>query len=608
MMRPISSDRPPIVLTRHFFSSLFDLGFLSDAGVESLKRTLLGCLAGAIAIGLLLTRVFIVKYGALSSAPPDVYERGVMADHAFLIAIPMWMVAAAVSLVGHSLFPDQTDFRVLMVEPLSRLTIFGSKLASLLLFISLIIAATHVALLPLATLTLIGTLKTGSGALVATALSFAFSSVIGSICAALAVVALHGTLVLLAPRARLLAFSGTVRSISIGVLVLSLPLIGRLPGTAGAFASGASASGAWWLSWAPPMWFVGLERYLIGDARLATLAAQAAIITLIVSLVTLASYVLLYRRFDRVVLQPSHSVARADTRAATRSRYRWNAREAGPLTLNRTPLFLDGTRGLGGVGALLNRRAPVRHAVSQFAWITIRRSVMHQGLVVALLSAVAGFVLNGLLSADGWNEPLRMQGRSPLLLALLGAPLTMIFLSIPAIRLALSLPLDCKSNWIFRMTEDAAGRTEVAAANVGLVFLLGVALPLALLGPVQWWMLGPAAFGVIAIEALAGWLLVEWSMSEWRRIPFTCSYIPGKGFVPLMFLKGFHAYVFFGLLTTLILRLSLGRPRVMLTVAAVIGAAAAALTISRNRNAPAIPLTFDDELPTDVNPLRLDTD
>jgi hypothetical protein len=573
------SHRPIVVLTRHFFAALFDFGFLSDAGVESLKRTLLGCLAGAIAIGLLLTRVFMAKYAALSAAPPEIYERAVMADHAFLIAVPMWIVAGAVALVGHSLFPDQTDFRVLMAEPLSRLTIFASKLAALLLFVSLFIAAAHVALLPLAALTMIGAIKTGS--IVATTLAFAFSSVIGSICAALAVIALHGALVLLAPRARLLACSGAVRSLLIGLLVLSLPIIGRLPGTAGAFAS----PGAWWLSWAPPAWFVGLERWLIGGgdasraalAALDALAAQAATATVLVLAITIASYVLLYRRFDRIVLQSSQAAgSAADARAWTQSLHRWAA-----------------------------GRAPVRHAVGRFTWITIRRSVLHQGLVVALLAAAGGFVLNTLLSTDGWKTPLPTTGRSPLLLALLGAPLTMIFLSVPAIRLALSVPLDRRSNWIFRMTEDAAGRTEVAAANVGIVLWLAVALPLALLGPLQWWMIGPSALGIILIEALTGWLLVEWSLAEWRRIPFTCSYIPGKGFVPLMFLKGFHAYVFFGLLTTIILRLSLGRPRVVFAIAAIAGVAAAALSLTRRRNAAAAPLTFDDELPTDVNPLRL---
>jgi hypothetical protein len=568
----VLNERPGIVLTRHFFTSLFDFGFLSDEGAESLKRALLGCLAAAIAIGLLLTRVFMAKYGALSTAPVEVYERIVIADHAFLMAVPMWIVAAAVGLVGHALFPDQTDFRVLMAAPLSRLTVFASKLASLLLFVSLFIAGTHIALLPLAALTMIGAMKTGS--VLAAAMAFAFSSVIGSLCAALAVVAVHGTLVLLAPRTRLLAFSGTVRSLLIGMLVLSLPLVGRLPGTAEAF-----ASRAWWLVWAPPAWFVGLERWLIGDTSRASLAAQAGAAIVIVFAVTVASYVLLYRRFDRVVLQPAAS---QDPRRGSRSLNRW----------------------IGRVGSA---SAPVRHAVGRFVWITVQRSVLHQGLVVALLAATGGFVLNGLLSVDGWGEPLRTSGRSPLLLALLGAPMMTMFLAIPAIRLALSVPVEPQSNWIFRMTEDVDGRAEVAAANVGIVLRLGVVLPLAMFGPLQWWALGSASLGIIVIEALTGWLLVEWAMADWRRIPFTCSYIPGKGFVPLMFLKGFHAYVLFAFLSTLILRVSLNSPRVVIAVAAVIGGTASALSVHRNRNASGTPLIFHDELPTDVNPLRLDT-
>ncbi len=221
-------DRPESVLTRHFFTSLFDFGFLSDDGAESLKRAMLGSLAVALAIGLLLTRVFMAKYSALSKGSFDDYARAVVADHAFLMAIPMWVVAGAVGLVGHSLFPDRTDFRILMAEPLSRLTIFSSKLAALLLFVGLFVAAAHLALLPLAALTLVGAMKTGS--ILTTALAFGLSSLSGSLFAALAVVAIHGLLVLFAPRGTLLAVSGAVRSALIGGLVLSLPLIGRLPG------------------------------------------------------------------------------------------------------------------------------------------------------------------------------------------------------------------------------------------------------------------------------------------------------------------------------------------------------------------------------------------
>ncbi len=201
-----------------------------------------------------------------------------------------------------------------------------------------------------------------------------------------------------------------------------------------------------------------------------------------------------------------------------------------------------------------------------------------------------------------------MRGRSPFLLTLLWAPMAMMFLAIPAIRLALSVPLDLRSNWVFRMTEDVAGRAEAAAANVRIVLVIGVALPLVLLGPVQWWVLGPSAAAIVVLEALIGWLVVEWVMADWGRIPFTCSYIPGKGFVPLMFVKAFASFMVFTTGTTIVLRVSLARPRAALVGALIAGAAAGALSLRRRRQAPLTPLMFDDELPTEVNPLRLSAD
>ena len=151
------------MLTRHFFASLFDFGFLSDDGAESLKRALLGSLAVAIAVGLLLVRVFMAKYSELlGRSRPRPIASAVVADHAFLMAVPMWIVAAAIGLVGESLFPDEMDFRILMAEPLSRSTIFGAKLAALLLFAGLFVAGAHVGLLPLAALTMIGAVRTGA--------------------------------------------------------------------------------------------------------------------------------------------------------------------------------------------------------------------------------------------------------------------------------------------------------------------------------------------------------------------------------------------------------------------------------------------------------------
>ena len=568
MGEPDVRDRPEVVLARHFFTSLFDFGFLSDDGAEALKRAMLGSLAVALALGCLLVRMFMQKYGALSDGPPEAYQLAVVADHAFLMAVPMWFVAAAIGLVGESLFPDQTDYRILMAQPLSRPTIFGAKLVALLVFGGLFVVGSHLALLPVAILTMIGMFKTGS--FLTTAMAFAFSSALASLFAALAIVAVHGLLVLFAPRGRLLAFSGAVRSIIIGGLLLSLPLVARLPAADRAF-----ARHAWWLPLAPPAWFVGLERWLIGDTRYTALAAQAAIGVVVALVISVVSYVLLYRRFDRVTLQPS-AVQKGD--AKDRSLARWNG------------------------------RVPVRHAIGRFVAITIRRSALHQGLVVGLLAAAGGFVLNSLLNANGWYEPFETRRKQALINTLFWAPMTMIFLAIPAMRLAIWIPLDLRSNWIFRMTEDVAGRAEVAAANVRAVLALAVAVPLALIAPLQWWTLGASAFGVLLVEVSIGWLLVEWTMSDWRRIPFTCSYLPGKGFVPHMFVKGFASYIVFSVASVLVLRICLAIPAAAAVFAFVFAGVAGVLSFFRSRHSRETNLIFEDELPTDVTPLRLSAD
>ena len=107
---------------------------------------------------------------------------------------------------------------------------------------------------------------------------------------------------------------------------------------------------------------------------------------------------------------------------------------------------------------------------------------------------------------------------------------------------------------------------------------------------------------------MIGWLLVEWLMADWCRIPFTCSYVPGKGFVPHMVVKGFASYVVFTVASGLVLRLSLFRPQAALVLALILGAAATVLGVRRARDARHTSLNFEDELPVDVTTLQLNAD
>ena len=547
-------DWPAAILARHFFGALFDFGFLSDAGAESFKRLLLGAAAVAGALGLLLVRVFVGKYANLANAPIDRYVAAATADHAFLIALQMWVVAAAVALVGHSLFPDERDFRILMAEPVGRAEIFAAKLAALLVFAALFAVGAYAALLPLFGLTLLG--SQASGGPLSWGAAYSVACLVADLFAALAVVALHGVLVLIAPPTRLVAIGAAVRSLLLCLLVLALPLIARLPASATAW-----THGAWWLAWAPPATFTAFERWLLGDAGRSALALQALMTTAAAAVIAATSYVILYRRFDRVILRP-------------------RARPAGPA---------------GNRGRIATGRHSTRQAVLAFVRATFGRSVLHQGIVLSLMAAGGGLVVNGLLSP----EPRAL---------LLWAPFPLIIVGVPAVRLALSVPIEPRANWIFRMTDDRDVHADVVGAGVQTVFALGVAIPIALVAPFQAVWFGWQALLLVGVESLIGWLLVEWLMRDWRRIPFTCAYVPGKGFVPQMFVRGLGAFIVFTTAGAALLALSVVRPSVAAIPWCVLAAAGIVLLRRRRRLAVDTILAFEDDLPTDVSPLRLNVD
>jgi hypothetical protein len=112
----------------------------------------------------------------------------------------------------------------------------------------------------------------------------------------------------------------------------------------------------------------------------------------------------------------------------------------------------------------------------------------------------------------------------------------------------------------------------------------------------------------MVVEALVGWLFVEGLMRQWRRVPFSCSYLPGKGFVPHMFVKGVAGYLLFTALTGALLQRAAAPGAATIVVVLILSAVAAALARSRASHAAAGTLMFEDEPPTDIIPFRLGGD
>jgi hypothetical protein len=180
---------------------MFDFSVLSTAGADSFRHWLLTAAGAAIALGLLLTRMYSVKYAVLSTvSSPEPYRLAVLGDDLFIIGLPMLLVAFVTLLVGDALFPNARDFRVLGPLPIRKMVIFRAKLGALLLFAGLFIGALHAALVPLVLLTSVNPWLQGS--ILSRVMVWLIVGVTASVFAVLAVTAILGTLALLLSRGR----------------------------------------------------------------------------------------------------------------------------------------------------------------------------------------------------------------------------------------------------------------------------------------------------------------------------------------------------------------------------------------------------------------------
>ena len=106
-------------LTRHFVRHFLDVGFMTSEGSDGVRRALLGAMSAVITIGLFLPRVMIAKYVGIRGIP-EVYTATVIGDTMMMFALAMLVAAFAAAFAGDSMFPDETDFRVLTPLPVSR--------------------------------------------------------------------------------------------------------------------------------------------------------------------------------------------------------------------------------------------------------------------------------------------------------------------------------------------------------------------------------------------------------------------------------------------------------------------------------------------------------
>ncbi len=106
------------------------------------------------------------------------------------------------------------------------------------------------------------------------------------------------------------------------------------------------------------------------------------------------------------------------------------------------------------------------------------------------------------------------------------------------------MPLDLRANWLFRVIPPPEGASlsgrspeRIADARDAYRFWRPSALLL------WFWPWTPAAQHLLLL-GLAGSVLADLSLRDFRKIPFTCSYLPGKSKAHLVFWFGIIPLVF----------------------------------------------------------------
>jgi predicted permease len=471
-------------LVRHFAGRFFDSDIVPEGG--DWQKVLVGLGAAFFSAALVLIKSFMERYDDLQTRGFEAYRQAVGFDMISLIAIVMATTALLTLIEWQSLFPGLRDCLALAGLPVSPRQIFLAKFTALLgVFTVYVVALTAAPAILFAAITG-GRWPHEPSPAANIAANFAATA---GACAFVffALLALQGVLLNLLP-ARIFARVSLVIQSGLFIATLAaVPLMGRQP-----------AEAMWW----PPVWFLRLrEAMLIGPAGAATSAELALTIPPVVAI---CAYLLSYHRHRRILLEATP------------------ARDAGHFA---------------SVGSwLLERclRDPRRQAAFAFMWKALARSRSHRLILMAYAGAALGWIVKG--AVDMPTPSLRDQGMYGLIVVL--APLAAAPLVMLALRYLFSLPVELRANWIFR-TLDEEGRAAWLAAverfvlwcGVGPVFLASLPASIAILGPLR-------AMSATALSLGAVLPAFERLFRDWRKLPFTCSYVPGKQPVWLLVTRG----------------------------------------------------------------------
>ncbi|HEX4278389.1 MAG TPA: alpha/beta hydrolase [Bryobacteraceae bacterium] len=473
------------ILYRLFLARLIDLDILSARGdVRELLARSLSILA---ALSLCLTYLIAGKYFSMG-LPRTRYLYAIWNDEEFLISATIAVAGLFAVLAWNTVFPDRRDCLILGVLPVATPVIILAKLSAMATALGVSVFAINAftgMVFPYATVDK-GVVPIHAAAAwwitVFAAGIFTFS----------AMLAIQGLAAQVLSWSLFLRISGLLQ---LAALFTVIALFFVTPPFAATMLDHAFPT-----SLLPSYWFTGLLHRLDGDPNpvFAPLAAMALRNFSIAAGIATVTWALSYYRNIRRIVQAPDIAPSAHGHAAAR--------------IVRGAAF-----------GFLAR--PLDRAILLFTCRTIARSRQHRlllaacgGIGFATALAFSRTFLEDLRSHTRWDTPA---------VPLLVDGLLLLYCAVAGIRGSFSIPLALPANWIFRITAVHSPAAYFAAVRKSLL-IVGV-LPVWLACLVAYFSIWPGrpAFEHMLVLTLAGLLLADCSLYQFRKMPFACSWLPG---------------------------------------------------------------------------------
>lgn len=442
--------------------------------------------------------------------------RSLMALRLIRLFFPAFSFAAvgfAAFFQWNKLFPDRRDFLVLGPLPVPLKTFFAAKFSALGLFLLLLACAVNffpTLLVPFFSLEVPEFRKAGYLRILASQIAATGGAAVFSF---LLVAALQGVLINLTSPRIFRRISPWIQAAGMSAMIIVLllfPVYSML-------LPAAARQHAGWLWLLPPVWFTGMYDAILtpSDPLFLELAGLAGLSLAAVIAVFCLSWGLGFQRHYRRTLESEDTDQR-------KPRMGLLHRAA------QSPFFA------------LVRGNQQEHAIYRFAGSTLARSSGHRlflacywsvGISIGLLTTIV--VRNGRIGVS--QEGLR------------SFPLLIAFFVISGFRAAFQFPAELASNWIFRLTEERWAETSRRATrkrvlSSGLIPALIIFLPF----EIRKWGVETGLIHSV-FQLAAGAVLIEILFWKFDKVPFTCSYYPGRIMLALLvvfYLFGFTAWGF----------------------------------------------------------------